>query len=71
MYPEERIKLIVDFHRSEKLKTYQTESTFEKIDRQIAYNKIARKLQKAGVNIDGGDKVDYGEKIIKLLEKLG
>lgn len=70
MYLEERIKIMVDYHRSEKLKIYQTESTFEKIDRQIAYNKIKQKLKRAGVKIDGGESVGIGEKIVKLLKKL-
>lgn len=70
MYPEERIKMMVDYHKSEKLKIYQTESTFEKIDRQIAYNRLKQKLKKAGVNIDGGDNIGIGEKVVKLLKKL-
>ena len=70
MYPEERIKIIIDYYRSEKLRTYKTESTFEKIDRQIAYNKIKEKLRRAGVKNDGGEKNGFGEKIVKLLKKL-
>ena len=70
MYIDERIKIMLEFRKSEKLRLYQSESIFEKINRQIEYDKIKTKLNKAGINTEGGVNVGIGEKIFKLLKKL-
>lgn len=54
MFFEQVIKLIIGFLKKPKLRTYQSENTFEIIERQIEYKKLARKLAQSESNSTKG-----------------
>lgn len=44
MFLEEKLKLMYKFHKSTKIKTYQTENIFEKIEKALEYRKLKRTI---------------------------
>ena len=42
LYLEDKLKLMINFYKSEKIKTYQSENIFDSIDKAIEYKKLKR-----------------------------
>lgn len=63
---EQQIKLMIVFFKKPKQRTYQSESKFEAIERQIEYNRLKRILKKSGYSTDD---LQQKKKKVKLFGK--
>ena len=70
MFLEKLIKMKFDFYKSQRIKTYSTDSSFEQLQRLAEYDKLKTKLKRAGISTaSGGDGFAGTKSIFEKIKK--